>query len=168
MMQASFEMDAAERAWVERSSEGSPGAAAVNVKFGVHAWASELAKPLAELTAGRFVGGLGDRMADLINECAEMVVKENSRASKEAANRLGTRLLFGVLGQYVRDGLAEAVERGDAVDAECWGDVADAIAESDEHIRRHLNLKQVLALLIARWSARWAAAHESALPAARR
>lgn len=50
-------------------------------------------------------------MAELINGCAEAIVKENDRASKEAANRLGTRLLFNVLGHHVRQGIAGSVAR---------------------------------------------------------
>ena len=142
-----------DRAWIERYAEGSPGAALVAFKHDVCRWARDLAAPLDEISNGRLVGGLSDRMAELIGECAERVVKENERASKEAANRLGTRLLFGVLGQRVRDGIAESVRSGAIDEAERWGVMADVLADADEQIRRNLNLKQVLALLVARWVA---------------
>lgn len=153
LAETAFELDAAGRSWVERYAEGSPGAASVAVKHGVHEWARDLARPLADISSGRFVGGLSEQMAEKIGACAEAVVKENDRASKEAANRLGTRLLFGVLGQHVRDGIASTLAAGDTAGAERWGDVADALAEADEQIRRNLNMKQVLALLVARWVA---------------
>ncbi len=140
-------------AWIARFAEGSPGLATIATKHDVHLWAQELAKPLADLSRGVFVAGLGDRMAELIGACAELVVKENARASKEAANRLGTRLLFGVLGRTVRDAIAASVSQRAFDDAESWSAVADLIAEADEQIRRNLNLKQVLALLVARWVA---------------
>ena len=148
-----LELDPASLAWIERYAEGSPGAALLAAKHGVHEWARELGGALRDLSRGRFVGGLGERMAELIAGCAERVVKENDRASKEAANRLGTRLLLGVLGQEVRDGIAAAVARGRPDEAERWGEVADVLVETDEQIRRNLNIKQVLALLVARWTA---------------
>lgn len=141
------------KAWLERFAEGAPGAALIAAKHGVHEWASELAGPLGEISQGRFVGGLSDRMADFINGCAEAIVKENDRASKEAANRLGTRLLFNVLGHHVRQGIAGSVASGELGEAERWGRVADLLADADEQVRRNLNLKQVLALLVARWVA---------------
>lgn len=150
---AGLELDPASRAWIARFAEGSPGTVMLAAKHGVHEWARELAGPLGELSRGRLPGGLGERMAELIGECAERVVKENDRASKEAANRLGTRLLFGVLGQRVRDGIAAAVNAGQPEEAERWGEVADLLADADEQIRRNLNMKQVLALLVARWTA---------------
>ncbi|MBL9119682.1 MAG: hypothetical protein JNL80_07200 [Phycisphaerae bacterium] len=149
---AGLELDSSSLAWIERFAEGSPGLALLAAKHGVHEWARELTPALAELSRGRFRGGLSERMAELISVCAESVVKENDRASKEAANRLGTRLLFGVLGQQVRDGIAAALQQGNEAGAERWGDVADMLSESDEQIRRSLNLKQVLALLVARWT----------------
>jgi DNA polymerase III subunit delta' len=150
---AGLELDGQSLAWIERFAEGSPGTVVLAAKHGVHEWARELAPTLADLSRGRFTANLGERWAELISACAERVIKENDRASKEAANRLGTRLLFGVLGQYVRDGLRGAADRSDLDEAERWGQLADIIAEADEHIRRHLNLKQVLALLVARWTA---------------
>lgn len=153
MASGALPVEGADRAWIERYAEGSPGAALVAFKHDVCRWARDLAAPLDEISNGRLVGGLSDRMAELIGECAERVVKENERASKEAANRLGTRLLFGVLGQRVRDGIAESVRSGAIDEAERWGVMADVLADADEQIRRNLNLKQVLALLVARWVA---------------
>ncbi len=146
--------DGATQAWLERFAEGSPGMAMLAMKRGVDGWARELAKPIAELSRGRFTAGLGDRMAELIGECAESVVKENPRASKEAANRLGARLLFGVLGQEIRDALGAALRADDSAAADRWARMADLLAESDEAVRRNLNLKQVLANLAAQWCAR--------------
>jgi DNA polymerase-3 subunit delta' len=150
---AGLELDSAAMAWIARFAEGSPGMAVLAAKHGVHEWAREFAGPLGELSRGRFVGGLSERMAEVINECAEAVVKENDRASKEAANRLGSRLLFGVLGQVVRDGIDMAVRQGRADEADRWGDIADVLSDADEEVRRSINLKQVLALLVARWTA---------------
>ncbi len=155
LREADLPIDGEARTWVERYAEGSPGAAVVAVRHEVHLWAKELAPDLEAISRGRFVAGLGDRMAERIASCAEAVVKENDRASKEAANRLGTRLLFGVLGQHVRDGIASAVAAGDLDVAERWGTIADVLVEADEQVRRSLNLKQVLALLVARWVATW-------------
>lgn len=148
---AELSLDGADREWVERFAAGSPGLVAVAAQHGVHSWARELAPVLRELSRGRFQAGLGDRMAELVSDCAERIVKENARASKEAANRLGVRLLFGVLGQTIRDGLANAMRDDDVEGAEQWTRIADRLAEADEQVRRHLNLKQVLACFAAQW-----------------
>lgn len=135
---------------------GSPGLATIAARHGVHLWARELANPVADLARGRFAAGLGDRWAELIGECADAVVKANPRASKEAANRLGARLLFGVLAEEVRTALRAATAEGaaGAGRARRWAAIADLLVEAEEELRRNLNLKQVLANLVAQWCER--------------
>lgn len=162
MRDANLELGAEDRAWVERFSEGSPGLVLLAAKRGVPGWARELSKPLGELSGGRLTAGLSDRMAELIGECADSVVKENPRASKEAANRLGARLLFGVLGQHIRDSIGACVAEGGEGAGDRWARLADTLADADEAVRRNLNLKQVLANLVAQWCERRPAASGAA------
>jgi DNA polymerase-3 subunit delta' len=142
-----------DRRWLVGFAQGSPGTALLAAKYDVLAWRARLAKPVADLGKGRFPAGLADDFAEMVSACAEAVVKENPRASKEAANRLGVRLLFLVLGHGVREALHAAVQSDDLADAASWGDVADCLADADEQIRRHINMKHVLSLLVARWVA---------------
>jgi DNA polymerase-3 subunit delta' len=145
------DLDDSEREWILRAAEGSPGWASMVAAHGVHAWARELSKPLAELSRGKLTAGLSERMAELVGECAESMVKGNAKASKEAANRVALRMLFGVLGQNVRDGMNAAANAGDAALVERYARLADVLSDADEAIRRHLNLKHVLANLVAQW-----------------
>jgi len=140
------------RAWLVRFAEGSPGAFVTAQRHGAHAMARELGPILAALDEGRFEPKLGDRMAEMVEGVAEAIVKENPRASKEAANRLGMRLVFGILARHVRDAMRDAAEDPDEI---AWRAGFAAILDAaDEAIRRHLNLKQVLANLVAQWTAR--------------
>lgn len=142
------------RAWLLRYAEGSPGMVDLALKHGVAEWADEIRPQLDLLSRGRFAAGIADRWAEIIGDAAEAIVKERPRASKEAANRLATRLLFNVLGERIREELRAAAEDDDAEEIERWSSVADALAGADEEVRRHLNLKQVLANLAAQWSLR--------------
>ncbi len=144
-------VDARSLDWIARFADGSPGLAMLAARHGVHLWANDLASSLADSSKGTFVAALSERMSELVSGCAEAAVKENAKASKEAANRLGARLLFGVLSQHVRDGLVQAAEAGDLGLAERWAQLVDVIDAADEQIRRNLNQKQVLANLVAQW-----------------
>ena len=137
--------------WISRFAEGSPGLASDAGRFNVHGLASDLEKPLAEISNGRFVVGLSERMSQFTTDCADAVVKDNVKASKEAANRLGARLLFGVLSQYLRDAMLKAAQAHDLGLVERWTMIADVLDAADEEIRRSLNQKQVLANLVAQW-----------------
>jgi hypothetical protein len=87
-MQAWFdraEVPAEARVWLAEFSEGAPGAAELAHKHGLRAWSDELLPRFAAVEDGRFDGGLADRLAELVGDFAERVVKENPKASKEAA-----------------------------------------------------------------------------------
>jgi DNA polymerase-3 subunit delta' len=150
---ARIESDATRR-WLLDFAEGSPGQLELALRHGVHEWFATLRGDLEALDAGRFPPGCADRCAEIVTGCAESIVKEQPRASKEAANRLATRLLLALFGERVRRGLREAAASDDIEDAERWAALADLLAGADEEIRRNLNLKQILANLVAQWSLR--------------
>ena len=143
--------------WLLRFADGSPGEFAIAFRRGAHAWAGELVPAFRDLERGKFDPKLSERMAELIAECAESIVKENPKASKDAANRLGSRLLLAILALHVRDELRAAAERGDEAAAAWRAGFGGVLEIADEAIRRHLNLKHVLANLVAQWMARGAA-----------
>ncbi|MEY3272997.1 MAG: D-inositol 3-phosphate glycosyltransferase, partial [Pseudomonadota bacterium] len=116
-MQAWFErfaVPADQRAWLAEFSDGAPGTAELAHRHGLRAWSDELLPRFAAVEAGKFDAGLADRLAELVGEFAERVVKENPKASKEAANRLGTRCALLTLGSRSRVQIAEAARKGDA------------------------------------------------------
>ncbi len=142
--------------WLLRFADGSPGEFSTAFRRGAHAWAKELLPAFRQLERGRLDPRLSERMAELIAECSESIVKENSKASKDAANRLGSRLLLGILALHVRDEIRAAAAAGDEATAAWRAGFTGVLEVADEAIRRHLNLKHVLANLVAQWMARGA------------
>ena len=155
-MQAWFdraEVPAEVRAWLAEFSEGSPGAAELAHKHGLRAWSDELLPRFAAVEDGRFDGGLADRLAELVGDFAERVVKENPKASKEAANRQGTRCALLTLASRSRVQIADAARRGDAQAVAEAAHRVELIVRLESEVRANVNLKHALANLVAQWGA---------------
>jgi DNA polymerase-3 subunit delta' len=140
--------------WLLRFADGSPGEFSTAFRRGAHEWAKEILPAFRDLERGTFDPRLSERLAELIASCAEAIVKENPKASKDAANRLGSRLLLATLALHVRDELRTAAAAGDESAAAWRAGFTGVLDVADEAIRRHLNLKHVLANLVAQWMAR--------------
>jgi hypothetical protein len=141
------------RAWLAGFSEGAPGAAELAHRHGLRAWSDELLPRFAALEDGRFDGGLADRLAELVGDFAERVVKENPKASKEAANRLGTRCALLTLASRSRVQIADAAQRGDAEAVAAAAQRVELIVRLESEVRANVNLKHALANLVAQWGA---------------
>jgi DNA polymerase-3 subunit delta' len=141
------------RAWLAEFSEGAPGTAELAHKHGLRAWSDELLPRFAALEAGSFDGGLADRLAELVGEFAERVVKENPKASKESANRLGTRCALLTLASRSRAQIADAARREDADALAAAAARVELIVRLESEVRANVNLKHALANLVAQWGA---------------
>ena len=148
-----FAVPADERAWLAEFSDGAPGTAELAHKHGLRAWSDELLPRFAAVEAGKFDAGLADRLAELVGEFAERVVKENSKASKEAANRLGTRCALLTLASRSRTQIAEAARKGDAAAIAAAAARVELIVRLEGEVRANVNLKHALANLVAQWGA---------------
>ena len=148
-----FAVPADERAWLAEFSDGAPGTAELAHKHGLRAWSDELLPRFAAVEAGRFDAGLADRLAELVGEFAERVVKENPKASKEAANRLGTRCALLTLASRSRTQIAEAARKGDAAAIAAAAARVELIVRLEGEVRANVNLKHALANLVAQWGA---------------
>jgi len=142
-----------ERGWLSRFADGAPGTAELAHKHGLKAWSDELLPRFATLERGQFDAGLADRLAELVGDFAERVVKENPKASKEAANRLGVRCLLLSVGAHVRESIARAAAGDDAEALAHAVRRAGLIAALEGEIRANVNLKHALADLVAQWGA---------------
>jgi DNA polymerase-3 subunit delta' len=142
-----------ERPWLAGFAEGSPGTAELAHRHGLRAWSDELLPRFARLEEGRFDATLADRLAELVGEFAERVVKENPKASKEAANRLGTRCALLTIATRVRAALADGARRDDAEALARAARRVDLVAELEREVRANVNLKHALANLVAQWGA---------------
>jgi NTP pyrophosphatase (non-canonical NTP hydrolase) len=125
--------------------------AALAHAHGLRAWSEELLPRLDLVEGGRFDATLADRLAELVGEFAEKVVKENPKASKEAANRLGTRCLLLTVASRVRRQIARAAQAGDMDALARATRRVDLIGELEREMRANVNLKHALADLVAQW-----------------
>ena len=141
------------RPWLSEFSEGAPGTAELAMKHGLRAWSEELLPRFAMLEQGRFDGGLADRLAELVGEFAERVVKENAKASKEAANRQATRCALLTLASRSRSQIAAAAMRGDVQAVAEAAYRVELIVRLESEVRANVNLKHALANLVAQWGA---------------
>ncbi|MBL9141011.1 MAG: AAA family ATPase [Phycisphaerae bacterium] len=144
-----LEVADADRPFIEQFAEGSPGMAQRAVQMGLAAWNAELSPLFDQLESGDFPAGLGDRLAELVDDLAKGVVDDDEHASKDAANRLGTRLLSRWLGLRVRRALAAA---GDEVPAlERALATQEVLEQFEQHVRSNVNLKHAFGNLVAQW-----------------
>jgi DNA polymerase-3 subunit delta' len=139
------------RAWLSEFGEGSPGTAELAHRHGLRAWSEELLPRFEKLEQGAFDATLADRLAELVNEFAERVVKENPKASKEAANRLGTRCALLTLAARLRAQIAAAARAGDAAQIARAAARVELIVDLEREVRANVNLKHALANLVAQW-----------------
>ena len=146
-----FGVEDSSRPWLSEFSEGAPGTAELAMKHGLRAWSEELLPRFAMLEQGRFDGGLADRLAELVGEFAERVVKENAKASKEAANRQATRCALLTLASRSRSQIAAAAMRGDVQAVAEAAYRVELIVRLESEVRANVNLKHAFANLIAQW-----------------
>ena len=155
-MRAWFERHAVpedSRAWLGEFSDGAPGTAELAHRHGLRAWSEELLPRFDALETGRFDAGLADRLAELVGDFADRVVKENPKASKESANRLGTRCALLTLAARSRTRIAQAARSGDAEALAAAAARVSLIADLEAEVRANVNLKHALANLVAQWGA---------------
>ncbi len=144
-----LDIDASEHAWLARFADGSPGRLRQAIDAGMQTWNTTLAPGFARLEQGTWPAGLGETMAELVDEFAKAVVKSDKRASKEAANRTGLSHLASVVGTRLRDRMIDAAGAGDDRVVEASARAIEAIADAEQRANRNVNLKFVCAGLVS-------------------
>lgn len=145
-----LDVPAPDRNFIEEYAEGAPGMAERAVQLGLAAWDTELAPLFDQLERNSYPAGLSDRLAELVDGLAKSVVEEDENASKDAANRLGTRLLARWLGLRVRRALRAAGD--DAAALERALAAQEVLEEFEQHVRSNVNMKHALGNLVAQWA----------------
>lgn len=138
------------RDFVELFAAGSPGVAVTAVELGLHEWHSKLVPMIDRLTKGECPLEMAEVMNELAAGVAEAAVKRDELASKDAANRRATGLLFAVIGAEV--GRRLAASTSDSTRLAYWMRVPELIAAAESSIRANVNQKLVLADFVAQWS----------------
>ena len=142
-------VEESDRAWLLAFADGSPGRLAVAMETGMAAWGATIAPGMARIERGEWPAGLADTLAELVDEYAKAVVKQDKRASKEAANRTGLAQLVAVLAARLRQRLAEAVDTSDERTIESCARAMECLADAEHRAAGNLNLKFVTAGLVA-------------------
>ncbi|MSR18253.1 MAG: AAA family ATPase [Phycisphaerales bacterium] len=139
----------AELAWIHRFSEGSPGRALLAHKHGLMDWHIQFEHGIEQMCAGRYPTTLADSLHDRAQQYAETIVKENDRASKEAANRAGVSIALSILGESLRNRMHRAAGAAAKPETlEQWISAIESIEEAQRNVRSNVNLKFVFADLV--------------------
>lgn len=139
------------RRWLAEFAEGSPGRASLAIDAGLLDWERELGPRFDELASGRGAGGMPEAMSELVKGFSDAQVKRDPKASKEAANRLASRILLSILGARLRRRLGESAAAGDFDATERWSEWIDRLDLADRHLDANVSLLHALADLVAGW-----------------
>ena len=113
------------------------------------AWSATISPGMARLERGEWPSNFADTLYELVDEFAKRAVKADKRASKEAANRAGLGHLAAVIATRLRVALRAAAEAGDDEATEQLARATERIADSEFKVARNVNMKFVLAELVA-------------------
>ena len=146
---AQLDVNARQWEWIEQYCAGSPGMALLAAEYGFHGWWETLQPMTADLVRGRFPATMGETMATLVDEFAQLWVKNHENASKDAANKDGLRQLLSLLAAYARRSLQEQCDGSDPSDY--WVEVIDLIRQAELLSEANVNLKQLLENIAVQW-----------------
>ena len=151
------DLEGEQRQWLLAFAEGSPGRALTASRYDLFAWAQTVLPPIEAMRQGRFPDSLGAVMAELVDEFAKAVVKEQPNASKDAANRRGAALMWRLLAQHARGRIHELVggpAAGDPLKLEPqvapWLSLLEAIEGAQAELAANVNPGLVADHLVAR------------------
>lgn len=144
---AGIEASGAERAWLIRLAEGSPGVMLHAHRAGLFGWAQRLGPWLDDASRGKFSVPLGPAMHQLVEEFAEAAVKDQDNASKDAANKAGADWMLRLLASHWRGVLRSAPAPGPTLAR------LDAIRLAEAEIDANVNLQFVFEKLSAEFAA---------------
>lgn len=149
LKRAGFDIDAAQRAWLLRFAQGSPGLAALAMEHNLYDWYLALDPMIRTLESGGYPTDMASTMAKFIDTYATGRQKANPNASKESANRDAADFLFILLSREVGAMMRRELEAGDV---ERHLTVLDLIHEAERQLDSHLNLSQVFENLVIQWA----------------
>ncbi|QQE13204.1 DNA polymerase III subunit [Planctomycetota bacterium] len=143
-------LDDAMREWLIGFSGGSLGRAGMTIRFGLMAWANDILPRIEGLAQGKADGELGGMMAARVDEFAKGWVDAHKGASKEAANKMGAGLMWGMVSEHARRkmmGNVDVVGVGDLEGGEGvmgpWVKVIEAITEAEDLYRSNVKIDMV-------------------------
>lgn len=142
------------RRWLLDFADGSPGRAQLAIDAGLTDWQRSLEEPFDRVASGGSSAELAEAMTTLVKGFADARVKSDPKASKEAANRLGSRLVLGLLGRWIGTRMTEAARAEEPEMAEAWAGWLDRLDLADRHVAANVSLPHAFADLAADWAGR--------------
>lgn len=139
-----------DRQWILSFAEGSPGIALLAARYGFHHWHARLKPMLDQLDRGEFPVGLGETLAELVEEFAQQWVKSNDNASKDAANKDGARHVFALLSSHARQRLRTLLQRGEPAATALHA--IEVLSQAEHQLERNVNPKLLLENLVVQWA----------------
>jgi DNA polymerase-3 subunit delta' len=147
---AELEVGEEEARWIEQFSDGSPGTAALAAEYGFFRWQQAIGPMLQLLAEGRYPAALGETLAALADEFATTWVKNNTNASKDAANKAAARHLLRLLASHARRELAARCADGD--DPSSWLAAIALLQDAEQSLEANVSLKHVFENLVVQWA----------------
>jgi len=139
---------------------GSLGRAQMIIRFGLLDWSAAILPALDHTAQGRPTADLGQQIFSFIDTFAKDWVDAHKGASKEAANKLGSDLMWSLIATHARRQIASLAEHTDAQDpitSEArlgpWLSMIDATEHAQRNLASNVNLSMVcdhLAVSLAR------------------
>jgi len=136
-------------------ASGRPGVAVQAEETGLDGWLDRLEPMLRDAERGVFSADLGATMKTLIDDWAKAHVEAHAGASKDAANKAGTRKLLELLSERVRAGMRASSSDvgGNRARIERRVRELELIGEAGTHVARNVNLQLAMENLAAQLAA---------------
>lgn len=146
-----LEVPADQRDWLLRFAAGSPGAATLAARCGLHSWHKTLTPMLEAASRGEYTLELGEAMAKLVDEKATAVAAADKLASKDGANKVWGRRMLAFVGDHARAKLRARASSSKATPEALEADPAaqralraiEAVNRAEEHLERNVRLSTV-------------------------
>ena len=122
-----------ERDWLLEFAEGSPGIVVAAREAGIYAWHQSLAPLLALILKGKYTPEFSPAAVQLLDTYSTTWVEQHENASKEAANRAGSKWLFRIISGILRKQLRAAASRGQSLEPSLQAIQLVSDAESQMH-----------------------------------
>lgn len=144
------ELPGARRKWILEFAEGSPGVALRAIEYQFDQWQESLDPMLDAIADGEFPAPMGTALGEMVESFAEAWVKNNTNASKDAANKDGCSAVLSLLGRHARKQLENSASSES--EAQPWIRCIELLREAESQLHSNVNHKLVLENLAAQWA----------------
>ena len=131
--------------WILRFSCGCPGKADLALKMRLPEFIQSIHKTLFVNRGVGLETSTSEKISVFIDDWGKLIQKENREASKEVATRQASSMIFEALGLLAREKLLVDENKNNTLKK------IDALYEAESRIKANINVKHVIAGLVAEW-----------------